>query len=182
MQTAQSPQAANELDILHQGHLAKTAKSLEESAPYEDALIAVRELEPARALGGSPFDEPRLPARGVERESERPAHRSGVSRQANNLVERFRGELGVGVEEQQPVSGGEARAGVHLCSAATAGRDGANSWSVGDFPLDSWKFVGRGGDHDLHVWPPGQTVQQCEELRRVAPDWNDDADGDGHSG
>ncbi len=72
MQTAQSPQAANELDILHQGHLEKAAKSLEESAPYEDALIAVRELLRTHTLSSAASSDPSV-------ETSRPSA-SGVPR------------------------------------------------------------------------------------------------------
>ncbi len=118
----QATEPPRQLDVLHERDGRVAAQRLEGGAPHEDGLVAGEDAGQARAQVHEGGDHPEGPARVVEDDVEPAAHDPQVAERARDGALEARGQMRVGVEEEQDVPGGGGGARVHLEGAATGRR------------------------------------------------------------
>ena len=129
-----SPDAPDNIDILHQGQPLVAAELFVERSADEQALIAIRQSQQATAKAHDPFDEPGGARRVIESEAEvsrvKSIHWIGYERPHGLRPAGLR--LGVRVQEKKPIAGRRRGAGRKLVAPPALSLEEDSTAAYGD--------------------------------------------------
>lgn len=113
-----SAEALHEQDVLEKGLRGKAADLVEEVAGHEEGLVAIREAEPADALGIAPFQNAVNERPGLDPLLEGTETNFPAKASSPDLPDGLARQPVVRVQEQEHVSAGGVGAGILLNGSA----------------------------------------------------------------
>src|SRR5262249_27813268 len=115
-------EALHQVEVFHQSQRRKAPDLVEDFAPHEDPLVAVRQPPPLHPQRVPPLEPAKSKAIGVDSLPETAADAQRVVHGGGNLLETTRLEPAVSVEKEENVSRAGGSPGVLLGGPATEGR------------------------------------------------------------
>lgn len=174
-------QTPDELDVLEQRQRRKASYSMEHRATDKNALIAVREIQPAHSSGNPALEDPSLPGVRGERKCKAPPDDGVVSRvEVTKGGQPSRWQDAIGVDEPQPLSirTSSARVELNTPSGMTGDPRHVRPTATEDLELN---VVDTAGQDDDFGRPALRARRRLRELReeprqrcKIVANGNDD--------
>jgi len=149
MNGAESSQTPDQVEILHGIQGSESPEMLVGASAQEDRLVAVGQLPPRGSKIGAPFDKTQRRAYLIERHAESASDSVGLAERAADFAGVAERQAGVGVEEQQHVTGRLFGAGGELAAAPRLALHDLRAMIAGE--LQRGIGAAAVGDDDLHA-------------------------------